>query len=529
MLALLQKDFKLIFAGGKVGNWRAVTYVLNVLLIGMFILVEAVVVTGVLNKVSSTEARNAILSIALFLVSVLMTIICLVQAKKLFFNDKDLNNLTMMPIRNAQIILSKLFFLFMFQYIMGLLFSYPIIASYAAIVNRSRKLFYLGVFYPLLSFPFECGIALLLMYPFKLFSDFLKKHPIIQFIFAVVIVFALCFVYSKVLDVFISLVAGGNFNLILSSDNIALMIRARRYMLPTTWLVGIFFENKIRTILILLCISIGILMLGVVSCVITFNYLRNLRFGYNMKEKKLPFKTLSPTKMLFKKEFTILFKDSGNLFSFTGLLVAQPFLVYLIISSVNTIFTSGVFAYYVALLPTFLPIIDTLIAILAGLIIAQGANTYIANESKNIRLIKTIPVDIFKQLLVKMALPLAFVLASELFTFAVLLIFGCVNVGTAIFGIVMTALIQAIFSMISMYEELRIKHNSPRSYFLSSTFSYLIPILYSAAMIVAAYFGLNVYIAYIIGFAVIIASGVPFVVRFKSRMVGLFGDLEVVN
>ncbi len=531
MLALLQKDFKLIFAGGKVGNWRAVSYALNVLLVAMFITVETFVVSGVLGKLRSYDrAPLAFLSIALFIVSVLMTVICLVQAKKLFFNDKDMSNLTMMPIRNAQIILSKLFFLFLFQYVMGILFTYPIIASYASIFNRSRKLFYLGLFYPLLSFPFECGIALILMYPYKMIGDFLKKHPLIQFIVAGIFVFGLCWLYSRVLDIFVSLVAGGNFNSILSADTLNAMINARKFMIPTTWLVEIFFENITRTILIQLCISVGVLLLGIALCVITFNYLRNMRFGYRAgRVKSGKFKPLSPVKMLFKKEFTILFKDSGNLFSFTGLLVVQPFLVYLIISSLNTIFSSGVFSYYVALLPTFLPIIDILLAILAGLIIAQGANSYIANESKNIRLIKIIPVDVFTQLTIKMALPLAFVLASELVTYIVLFAFGCMSISTAIFGFVLTLLIQTIFSLISMYEELRIKHDSPRSYFLSSTFSYLIPILYSAAMIVASYFGINVYVAYIIGLAVIIASGIPFVVRLKSRMVNLFGKLEVVN
>lgn len=530
MLALLQKDFKLLFSGGKVGNWRAVSYVLNFFLVALFITVEIFVVSGVLKRLQTYDrAPLAFLSIALFIVSVIMTLICLIQAKKLFFNDKDMSNLAMMPIRNSQIILSKLFFLFLFQYIMGLLFSYPIIASYAVIFNRGRKLFYLGLFYPLLAFPFECGVALIFMYPYKFLGDFLKKHPIVQFIVAVIFVLGLCILYSQILNIFVSLVAGGNFNSILSGDNINAMISARKYMIPTTWLVEIFFERIARTILVELCVSVGVLLIGISICVITFNRMRTLQFQVKPKAKEHKAKLLSPTKMLVKKEFTILFKDSGNLFSFTGLLVVQPFLVYLIISSLNTIFASGVFSYYVALLPTFLPIIDVLITILTGLIIAQGANVYIANESKNIRLIKILPVDVFKQLLVKMALPLVFVMASELVTFAVLLIFGCLNIWTALFGFVLTLMIQCIFSVISLYEELRVRHDSQRSYFLSSTFSYLIPILYSAAMIVASYFGMSIYVAYIIGFAIIIASGVPFVVRFKSRAVKMFNDLEVVN
>ncbi|MCH5163789.1 MAG: hypothetical protein J1F36_02100 [Clostridiales bacterium] len=530
MLALLYKDFKLIFASGKAGKWRIVSYIINVLIIAMFIIIETLIVSGLLKKLSSyVNAPLALLSIALFIVSVLMIFVCLTQAKKLFFNDKDVSNLSTLPIKNAHIIMSKLLFLFLMQYVMGLMFTYPIIASYASIFNRGKMLYYFGLFYPLLAFPFECGVALIFMYPYKLLSDFLKKHPLLQFIVAVIIVFLLCWLYSRVLNLFVNVVAGGNFDAILNADTIGKMINARRFMIPVTWLVSIFFESGTSYILVHLCVALGVLIFGIVLCVVSFNYLRNIRFGFSTKEKKFTFKTMSTKKALIKKEFTLLFKDSDNLFSFTGLLVVQPFLVYLIVSSINTVFNTGVFKYYVSILTSFPPIIDILLIILASLIISQGANSYISNEGKNIRLIKTMPVNVFTQLFIKVAMPLVFVLVSVLVTYITLLAFGTISVTTAIFGFILTVLIQVIYSVISLYEELKIRHNSARSYFLSSTFSYMLPILYSAAMIIASYFGLSIYIAYIIGFVIIVASGLPWVIRFKQRTLDLFDKLEVVN
>lgn len=530
MLALLNKDFKLIFASDKVKKWRIVSYIVNILIVAIFITIETYIVASLLTKLKAyVNAPLAFMSVALFIVSVLMIFVCLIQAKKLFFNDKDTSNLTMLPIKNWQIILSKLIFLFLLQYVMGLMFTYPIIASYATIFNRSKQLYYFGIFYPLLSFPFECGIALILLYPYKLLSDFLKKHSLVQFIVAIIVVFGLCWLYSRVLGIFVEIIAGGNFNAILTGENIEAMINARRFMVPISWLVDIFFAHGVNFLAIYLCVSLGVLSLGVALCVITFNYLRNVRFSTRGKSKKFSFKAMTVKRALIKKEFTLLFKDSGNLFSFTGLLVVQPFLVYLIISSLNTIFKSGVFAYYVAILPSFLPIIDLLLIILGSLIIAQGANSYITNEAKNIRLIKIIPVNVFTQLFIKVALPLVFVIFSVFISYIVLLAFGTLNLLTVCVGFVLTSLIQIIFSIISLYEELKVRQNSERNYFLSSTFSYMLPILYSLAMIIASYFGLSIYLAYVIGFVVIVASGIPWVIRFKKRTLDLFDKLEVVN
>lgn len=530
MLALLYKDFKLIFASGKAGKWRIVSYLINALLIALFITIETFIVSNVLTRLKTSDnAPLAFVPVALFIVSVLMIFLCLTQAKKLFFNDRDTINLSTLPVKNSQIILSKILFLFLLQYVTGLMFTYPVIASYAVIFNRGSQLYYFGLFYPALAFPFECGIALILVYPYKLASDFLKKHPLVQFIFAAAVIFALCWLYSIVLNIFVNLIASNNFDAILNNSTISAMIAARRYMVPITWLVDLFFVNDASRLIMYLPVSLGIFIFGVTLCVISFSYLRAVRFSSRTKTKQFKFKTHSAGFALIKKEFTLLFKDSDNLFSFTGLLVVQPFLIYLIVSSINTIFCTGVFKLYVKLLPPFLPIIDILLIILVSLIIAQGANTYISNEGKNIRLIKSFPVNVFKQLSIKVALPFIFVISSVLITYLILLILGVITVWTALFGFLLTALIHCIFSIISLYEEMKIRNNRSRNYFLSSTFSYALPILYSAAMIVASYFGLNIYIAYAIGFAIIIASGLPWVIKFKSRILRLFDELEVTN
>lgn len=530
MLALLHKDFKLIFAGGKVGKFRVVSYAINVLLLALFISIGTFIISKLLSKLSSyLNAPIAFLSIALFIITLLMIFVCLVQAKKLFFNQKDTQNLIRFPIKNWQIILSKLLFLFAFQYVAGLMFTYPVIASYAVIFHRGKNLFYLGFFYPILAFPFECGVALMLVYPYKLLSDFLKKHPIVQFIAAAVIMFGLCWLYSRVLNVFVTLVASNSFDFILNANSIARMISARKFMLPITWLVDLFFGSGGMGIIVYILIALGVFLLGIALCVLSFNYLQNMRIGSRSSKQQPSFKPKPVNSALIKKEFTLLFKDSNNLVSFTGLLVVQPFLIYLIISSINTIFTSGIFAYYVAILPNFLPVIDMLLVILISLIIGQGANSYISNEANNLRLVKILPVSIFLQLSIKVLLPLVFVISSVLVSYIILLSLGAISVWTALFGFLITLIIHCIFSVISLYEELKIRHNRTRTYFLSSTFSYMLPIVYALSMILLSYFGLSIFAVYAIGLALVIASGLPWIINLKSRVLRLFSELEVVN
>lgn len=530
MLTLLAKDFKLIFAGGKAGKSRILSYAVNALLLVLAVAVETFIFLMILTKLKTyNNALLAFLTIFLVVISLLMIVVCTAQAKKLLFGEKDVELLTSYPVSNSQIILSKIIFLFLLQVVTGLLFAYPVIVSYGILFNRTKWFYYIGLFYPVLAFPFECGVALLLVYPVKLLGDFLKKHQIAQFVFSVAVLFALCWLYSRVLDIFVSLIASNNFNALFNSESIEGMISARRFMVPVNWLVDVFFMGRTDEILQYLCVALGVFAAGLAVSVAAFNFFRRVRFNPAKRRREYAYKLRSVRAALVKKECALLFKDSANMFTFTGLLIVQPFLVYLVVSSINTIFSSGILYYYVAILPNFLPVIDILLVMLMSLTVSQGANTYIGGEGKNIRLMKSLPVGVYTQLVIKVALPLVISAASVVVTYLVLCIFGVITAGTMLFGLLMTLLVHVVFSVISLYEELKIRHNRQRSYFLSSTISYVLPIVYSVAMIVLSYFGLNIYAVYAIGIGIAVVSGLPCFIGIRGRVCRLFDELEVVN
>ena len=79
------------------------------------------------------------------------------------------------------------------------------------------------------------------------------------------------------------------------------------------------------------------------------------------------------------------------------------------------------------------------------LIINQGANNYISMENKNVRLMKTIPVNLYKQLFIKVIIPFILSSASLFVSILVLAITQVISITTAIFGFILSITLLAIF------------------------------------------------------------------------------------
>lgn len=531
MINLLIKDFKLMFSKDKSMKKQLVSYLFSVLALGFFVFIELFLFTTIISKIKDYKhTPQAFLTLFLFIISLVMITLGILRAKKLFFNQKDVEQLTAHPIPNSQIILSKLILLFVTQYFTSLILTYPLFIAYGTLFYKSAVFYYLAIFYPALAFVFEMGLALILVYPFKLFIDFLKKHLLIQLVITIIVLFAFCIIYGKILSIFINLVANNNINAILNVSTITKLIKYERYFIPINFLTDSLILSRGSRFILFILIALGIFILGLCISISTFNYFRNKKINelYHTNTN-ITLKVTSVTKALIKKEFTILFKDSSNLFSFTGLLCVQPFLVLLIIESMNTILSSGVFSFYLFLFPNFIPAIDILLIMLFVLIIGSGANNYIAMEHKNIRLMKTIPVHYKKQLFIKAIIPYCFSMISMLITYLTLLITQNISFVTFTFGIVLTVILFTIFTIISMYEELKVNPNKPRNSFLSTLYTYALPIASFIISIILSFLSVSVYLIYLINIVLFILLGLPFVINLPKRTNKLFLEMEVVN
>ena len=166
---------------------------------------------------------------------------------------------------------------------------------------------------------------------------------------------------------------------------------------------------------------------------------------------------------------------------------------------------------------------------LFGAIISSGASNYLTSEKKNIRFIKSIPVSPLKQLAIKVLIPLNLSMFFMLLSWIVLKACKVVSWTTFLLGGLLSLLLIALVSVVSLFEELKIKRGKPRNYLLSALYSYLLPFVFFLLSILMAYSQVNIYLIYLVGFLLVTISSLPFVIRLKSRVSNLFLELEVIN
>lgn len=530
MLNILVKDLKMLFFSdkGSIGK-KVISIVFTVLMLVVFIGIEVFLFSTIIKDVKTFPgASDVYLTLFLFIISCIMIILNTLTAAKLFFNKKDVEQLTRYPVTNSQIILSKLVFMFAMHYATSFMFTYPLFVSYGQILGRAPLYYFITLFYPLLSFLVEGGVAMLLVYPFKLTTDFLKKHVLVQFIVAIVFMFGACYLYSHVLSIFMNLVVNNNINLLFTSETITKLSLLVSKFIPINFLAS-FFLGQSRKIFLYLCIGLGIFLIGTSVSIFAFNYFRNITIANEVKERKGNIKPLSIKKSLIKKELVLLFKDSNNIFSYAGLLIVQPFLLYLVVTALNNVFSSGTFAYYLIALPYFMPVLDIVLIMLFSVIINSGANNYISNEKHTVRIMKTMPISVFTQLTIKVGVPYILSCISLIFSTTVLFVSKTISLQTYLCSTLLTIVLLAVYELIALKEELSIRFKKPKSTFLSSMYSYLLPLSFLAISLLLSYLGLNIIFAYLISLVFLLILALPFIIKFKQKTISSFLDLEVVN
>ena len=303
MLTLIAKDFKLLFSAEGSVKKRLLSALATVLMAAFAVGIELFIFTAILSKIQKyNNASLPFLTLFLFIISCLMILIDTVGAAKLFFNEKDNEQLLRRPITNGQIVSSKLVFLFCSHYVMTFLLVYPIMVSYGILIGKHMWFYYAGIFYPALSFLFEGGLALILVYPYKLLSDFLKKHMIVQFALALLLMIGGCVVYSYVLGIFMELVVNNNINAIFTQNSINTLIEVRSYFVPLNFLVDSFFRGSSARMFSYLCIAGGIFILGTSLIVFSFSYLRSVAIHQRAGKTKEALHITKPYVALIKKE-----------------------------------------------------------------------------------------------------------------------------------------------------------------------------------------------------------------------------------
>jgi uncharacterized membrane protein YecN with MAPEG domain len=86
-----------------------------------------------------------------------------------------------------------------------------------------------------------------------------------------------------------------------------------------------------------------------------------------------------------------------------------------------------------------------------------------------------------------------------------------------------------VFDVISLREELNIRHGKPRSTFLSTLFSYVLPFAYIVLVMLLSYKGMALWLIYLMGIVLFVVLGLPHVLTVRRKMGDWFMELEAIN
>ena len=166
---------------------------------------------------------------------------------------------------------------------------------------------------------------------------------------------------------------------------------------------------------------------------------------------------------------------------------------------------------------------------LISAIIFQGANSYITNENKAVRLMKSMPISLFEQLAIKVLIPLALSLAFLFISYLVLAVTLTLSIIPFLYGLIINTIFIITLAIVSLFEELKVKRNATKNTLLSSVYTYAVPTVYFLVALLFCYFKVNYNITFLMGLGVVILSLVPYMIHFKERVSEQFLSLEVAN
>ncbi|MDD5884875.1 MAG: hypothetical protein PUC66_02400 [Erysipelotrichaceae bacterium] len=489
MLTLVSKDFRLLYGSFFGSKKKIASLAFSLLALAFFVVVETFFYLAILNRIKNyKDAPVSFTVLYLFLLSLIMILSDLVRARKLFFDKKDSFLLSSYPLKSDTIILSKVLLLLLTQTLTSLLFTYPIFVSYGIVFSRTALYYFLALFYPIMMFFFEAGIAFLLVYPYSLLHDFLEWHKGIQFLIYLLFMAGFSLLYGRVLNLFVALVAQGELGSLFTKASLDSLSHVRRYFFVCNNVADFLFFYRFLSLLPYFLLSL-LAFFGGLAVVIPCYQKERLRQQKKQEEKRGKphlFRVLTPTKALFEKEFIFLFRNQDNFLSFTGLLLVQPYLAFVVISGMNTIFTHGILGYYLLVIPDLVSAIDLLFLLFFALMIASGGNDFLSREKNSLKIMKTIPISASKQLWIKLSIPYLVSCLSSLITVMVLAITKTMSWPLALAGLMLSFLATLSFDLLSMIEELKKKARFGTRNLVSNLYGYLFPIVTAGLLILGS-------------------------------------------
>lgn len=283
-----------------------------------------------INKVSEPIMRARELLCLFYLgIVAFISIICLEQIRKTISIGKDRVVLLRLPVKHQTIFLSKLTVLLLWNYLISLLFIFPIsLLFYLAIdisVTYWLWTFIVWLVMPLVSFLIAC----ILIIPYILVVDFIKKRYFLVFVSFSSILILGFLLYSKLLNVVQVLLETGAIKFIFNEGFTRMLQKFLKYGYPANAFASLVMGINVRNSLLIILGFAIISVLGIFFVTKELFYVSLYRTDRRIVYKnKITFKENNALVTLMKKEFINVFRDSKYVFSYFSIAAAMPVMVY---------------------------------------------------------------------------------------------------------------------------------------------------------------------------------------------------------
>lgn len=462
----------------KKGSSRILSILSTLLFTGLFVALICFVYYRLYSQLAIYKDFNrSFYTIVLFAVFLLGILFAVPTMHTVFFrNEKERIILGSRPVPRKDILLSKALFSLLKNALFLLVTYFPLSIVYG-IQAQCGPLFY---FLLIVLLPFFAllltGAGLLLVMPYREGFRFLKRYPILAFVLTIAISFLLAYVYSLFLDLFVSLIQDSSLDMLFTTERMEAMSESARGLVPVSLLSSALLWEDGLCLLYFPLVAVG---LSAIAAPLIYLYLdRYYRqagsTGVQADYLALPVHLDTPYRALVKKELSLVLSRSDGFFSYISLVAVEPFLIYLVVSAINVIFSTGNFVFVQKLFPDFLLLIDSLLILLFLSIINATSSLSLKKEGHNITTMKTIPVRPVHQLLVKLFVPYSFSALSYLIALVVLVSTREIAVTSFLFLIP----IGLVFLLALSFTTLRLDLKQKKSDILTVAVDFLLPVVF---------------------------------------------------
>jgi hypothetical protein len=441
-----------------------------------------------------------------------------VNSRSLFFSKDDDIILHSLPIDDFSLIFSKLLYLYIKLCIQISSLCFPLIVIYGSLNGLQAPYYVLAIFFGIMmSFAFLFWSALI-AYVFDFVHKFLANRYFVQIILGGLLCIGVAYLYQNLLSLFLSLLTnveiGGIFSLTFL-DEIHLI---SAYLIPVYSFLslgsaqGVFLINLMWVfVFILFSLSFSI---GVLPHLFSFHMKSEKERSY--KNKKEPvLRVYSPFRNLVKKETMLLFRDSSALFSYSALLLMEPFLSYFVLSSLK-----GILYYNMPALNTYFPYLFDALEILImllflGLISSSSVSSF-SKEKPYLPILKSNPGDKRKIILSKLLVPFIFSSLSYVISLGVAYGFSLTNLQNSFLALLLGLLLIVLEEFAGLKSNI-VALSDPRDEDdgsgSASFFGVFLPFVYAFAYILMSVFALPYYAIFLI----LLSAGVILIIPFVYK------------